>query len=239
MLILTAGMEIDMEKQKSIKRHRLLKYWVTSAQQQIGIVLALLAAVLVFQFLFSSSVTVKEILMNLPIFAVYMGVFVTFISVITDMRNGTYVSVAFGGTRREAFRGQQLSNILRIIEIMLLYVIMAAIAFAIGDGAYTYSGAEFIICLGILLIVTGIVQLLAAISLRIGGKALVILFALCGGAGGFMGGFFFSFASDHIGDGEMFLMRNQYGALFLGIGVIAYVIGSFINYRFLRKYEVR
>lgn len=223
---------------KKLKAQRFIRYWGKSVQYQILVVLMFIGSFTLSQWLMFATIDFTEVIIGLPAWIVTFGLCVALIYVLVDLKSSIALTISMGSSRREAFQGFQLSRWLYMLEMLALYLISSGAAYFVCKDVNEIHGEEILIYFALMIFMSGFSQMLESIALRIGGHmAIVLRLVMVGCVGGLIGGFGMVFLWD---DTKRIMIDGYfYPLIILAVSIVMYFIGVVVNYRFVKKYEVK
>lgn len=243
--------------EKSMKKQivsRTVRFWGGYVEKIFLMVLAISAVyVLLLPVLINEDMKGAELFLLRASYVVMMEGILVFVMPFAYPTYSLPIALSFGSGRREAVAGMQLSNLLAVGQNLLIVGIvewmagkMAAVS---GREFFAFAGTGFAAVAGILLAIAAIGQFGTALTLKFGGKGMVIylivfVLVVCGGALAIG----FSVGTGQIDDAEILSMLldahvlqviKRIVSVLLAADVAAYIVGFLVLKRTVMRYEVR
>jgi hypothetical protein len=206
---------------------RILKYWVKNSQKVFLMTIGMAACFILYQLILGVDSQLFGESSMIPGTLIGCGIITIMIFTISYGRIYITTAISFGSTRREAFKGLQISNVILIVETLILFFIIYTIT---GDRGAIFTrtfGLMLLMYIGLLLLMDGVGQICSAVLSNYGNKGIVVAIIVIGFCAGIVFGVFIFANGTKI---QSILESNVLiSECTILLGVIFYIAGFFIT----------
>lgn len=225
-----------MTESKSSVSKRIVSYWLIGAEKQFLAYMGAFAVFILYELLVSDSDSLKEGLSFAPGLIMMGGIILIMINALVAIQTTIPMAISFGSTRKEAFIGSQVVNLIMVLQMMVIYIglIEGMKSNQIFEG---YSFSTILLYCGMLLASLGVGQVFAMFLTKLGPKgtaifSIVLIACICGLMGGLM-------AINGNLITQLFQDIGKLGIVALVGGLVVYVIGAALNLASIKTLQVK
>jgi hypothetical protein len=219
-----------------IKR-QFTSFWLRKAEEQTGFIVVAIA-VMTLYFMFLWGVEISESAQRLRVMVFAFSAFMLFIYEMMNVRNLSYISLAFGSTRKNALILHQAAVLLEAVQLCIVAMLVNTVINYLSGNAVSIA-RNTVVYLAVYIAAIGLGEIAAIVTIKFGQVGMGIVGGVSGGCfGGFIG-----FAGSGAADGNNFL-----GWLFVGnniviaavcLGVVLYTAGVLVQKKHLVHAEIK
>ncbi len=217
---------------KGIKRT--FFYWTRICGQMTGVLI--LCAIIYGMFLGLINGEIMGALDMISFYLILFGAIMGGALQVSEVQVYLGQCLSMGAKRRDSFIGMQYTNWLGAVLMYLMALVLQVISGASGQYQWRLDTQSSKVVFGYVagvLLANGVGNIVSVLSIRFGRAGMVaymITMAVCGGVMGVMGSL--------LADGFI-PFSNIPKALFLIVPMVVYVVSAVLQYRVVRKFEIR
>ena len=219
-----------MEAYKGSSGKRFAGYWLRAVEWQFLMIIGMVAVLMIYGFLTSSHMSIQDAFEIMPFALIGFGTLMTGAFAIGNANTTINMSISFGSTRKEAFKGLIVSMTIMIVQLLIVY---SAASVIIGGMISQYIVDMGIIFAGLLLGAAGVGLLGIGLFRRFGGMATVIYTSIVGAVAGAL---FFGIVAVKP---AMDLFLGFLKIIIPVAGTVVFTTGCLVCYMNIKKMEVK
>lgn len=217
-----------MTEYKSNTTKHMVQFWIRNMEKTFLIFIGWAVLFTLYEYVIIGDGTLADCAKKIPLVMLGGGSVILAVLASTIVKTSIPLAISFGSTRKEAYIGYQISSLLMALQIVASFIVLEAVI----EGVPYITTTSFLrICLfyvGLMLAALGIGQVFAMVITKLGAKGATVF--LIGILMLFVIGLGIAFTVGNVSLTELITVSKKLVTISVLSGLIAYCIGSVINY---------